>query len=86
VDTFLRLVVSNALGAALLALLVAGFTRWCRRPAVRHGLWLLVLLKLLVPPFVSISVPGPIRAPKTASLCTRPANGSNRWNSFWNTS
>src|SRR5207249_11480448 len=41
-------------------LLVAGFTRWCRRPAVRHGLWLVVLLKLLVPPFVSIPVPGPV--------------------------
>src|SRR5262249_259937 len=40
----------NALAAAVLALLAAGVGRLCRRPALMHGLWLLVLLKLVTPP------------------------------------
>ena len=43
---------SNALCATLLALLAAVAGLGCRRPAVRHSLWLLVLLKLIVPPVV----------------------------------
>jgi beta-lactamase regulating signal transducer with metallopeptidase domain len=38
----------------LLSLVVLAVCRWLRPcPAVRHALWLLVLLKLLMPPFVS---------------------------------
>ncbi|AGA25777.1 M56 family metallopeptidase [Singulisphaera acidiphila] len=60
-ETFLRAGLGNALLATILALGAAGagyFLR--RRPAVRHGLWLLVLLKLVTPPLwvVPLTVPG----------------------------
>jgi beta-lactamase regulating signal transducer with metallopeptidase domain len=51
VDTLLNIGLMNALVAALLALLVTGLAWVGRaRPAVVHGLWLLVLLKLVTPP------------------------------------
>ncbi|HEV3082344.1 MAG TPA: M56 family metallopeptidase [Gemmataceae bacterium] len=44
----------NLVTAAVLACLVAALCRLGRfRPAVRHALWLVVLLKLLVPPLVN---------------------------------
>lgn len=43
----------NAAVATLLALLVWGFTRICRKPPVAHLLWLLVLVKLVTPPVVN---------------------------------
>jgi hypothetical protein len=54
-------IVENTLIASLLALLVALVSRAKRvPPVVRHGLWLVVMLKLIVPPVFSlgISVPG----------------------------
>src|SRR5581483_10026932 len=48
---------SNAVMATVLALLVASLALVCRRPAVLHGLWLLVLLKLITPPLVSVPLP-----------------------------
>ena len=48
----IRPVVSAAL--AVMALLVACLTRpLARRPAIRHGLWVLVLVKLITPPFLA---------------------------------
>jgi beta-lactamase regulating signal transducer with metallopeptidase domain len=45
----------------LLAIIVLIVCRWSRLdPAARHALWLLVLLKLLVPPFVAWPWPLPI--------------------------
>jgi beta-lactamase regulating signal transducer with metallopeptidase domain len=55
-DSLLRIGLTNALFATVLALAVALASRWCRRPALVHSLWLLVLLKLLVPPFVSAPI------------------------------
>jgi bla regulator protein blaR1 len=57
-DTLLQMGISNAVVAIALAL-VAGTASvvWRRRPALVHGLWLLVLLKLLTPPLVRIPVP-----------------------------
>jgi beta-lactamase regulating signal transducer with metallopeptidase domain len=49
----------NALLASALALGVAVFGLVCRRPALLHGLWLLVLLKLVTPPLVRVSLPWP---------------------------
>src|SRR5262249_53448152 len=49
----------NALGATVLAVVVAAIACCCRRPAVVHSLWLLVVLRLLVPPFVTVSMPWP---------------------------
>jgi beta-lactamase regulating signal transducer with metallopeptidase domain len=47
---------SNALVASVLALLAFAVSRW-RRPALAHGLWLLVLVKLVTPPLVPIYLP-----------------------------
>jgi beta-lactamase regulating signal transducer with metallopeptidase domain len=53
------MLLTNALLATALALLVAGASYISRRPALIHSLWLLVLLKLLTPPLVSLPVPWP---------------------------
>ncbi len=50
---------SNAVLATMLALLAVTVAAIGRRPALAHGLWLLVLLKLVTPPLVPISVPWP---------------------------
>lgn len=43
---------SNAITASVLALLAFGVSKaWPRRPALAHACWLLVLVKLLTPPF-----------------------------------
>src|SRR5262245_33912760 len=54
---------SNALAACGLALAAALVARVWRRPAVVHGLWLLVLIKLLTPPIL----PVPVAWPQTAA-------------------
>src|SRR5262245_36859307 len=48
----------NGLIAILLAFVVAAITSLCRRrPAVVHGLWILVLMKFLVPSIYPIEIP-----------------------------
>jgi beta-lactamase regulating signal transducer with metallopeptidase domain len=45
---------SHTLGVLLLLMAILAVCRWLRPgPTVRHALWLLLLLKLLMPPFVS---------------------------------
>jgi beta-lactamase regulating signal transducer with metallopeptidase domain len=58
-DLFLRVGLGNAVAATLLAVAAAAVGRLARRPALAHGLWLLVLLKLLTPPLWQVSVPWP---------------------------
>jgi beta-lactamase regulating signal transducer with metallopeptidase domain len=65
VDDLLNLGLSNALAAALLALIALAAGMCCRRPALTHGLWLLVLLKLVTPPLVFIPVTWPTAAEPT---------------------
>src|SRR5262245_25460491 len=48
----------NALLAGALALAALAVGRLSRRPALVHSLWVLVLLKLVTPPLVSLPVPG----------------------------
>jgi beta-lactamase regulating signal transducer with metallopeptidase domain len=48
---------SNAAMATLLAVFAAGLCRLYRRPALAHGLWLVVLLKLVTPPLVEVPLP-----------------------------
>lgn len=62
-DSLLNAALSNALAAAVLAVLAVAVGRACRRPAVSHALWLLVLLKLLTPPLVDVPVPWPVAPP-----------------------
>ena len=55
-STLLALGLSNVAVATVLALLAWSAGRWLRRPALTHGLWLLVFLKLLTPPIYTIAV------------------------------
>ena len=57
-NTLLKVGLDNALVVLILAPVVAGLCRACRRPALEHALWLLVLLKLITPPLPwKLSVP-----------------------------
>ncbi|WP_406696871.1 M56 family metallopeptidase [Singulisphaera sp. Ch08] len=63
-ETFLRAGLGNALLATILALGAAGAGTCLRRwPAVRHGLWLLVLLKLVTPPLWVVPLTSPVPVP-----------------------
>src|SRR5438874_7104732 len=48
---------SNAAAAAVLAVFAAALEYFVRAPAVRHAAWLLVTLKLVTPPLVSLPLP-----------------------------
>src|SRR5438876_10203328 len=56
-ETLLRIGLSNAVAALLLALVVVTVACLWRRPAVLHALWLLVLVKLVTPPLVWLPDP-----------------------------
>jgi beta-lactamase regulating signal transducer with metallopeptidase domain len=62
-DTLIEIGLWNAAASAVLALLAAAVARVCRRPALAHALWLLVLLKLLTPPLVPFSLSLPAAEP-----------------------
>ena len=55
--TILEAVLSNVVIATLLAAIAMAVGRCFRRPTVAYALWLLVLLKLVTPPVLSIPVP-----------------------------
>jgi beta-lactamase regulating signal transducer with metallopeptidase domain len=54
VDALLRLLLTNAAAAGLLAVLAFAVSRVVRRPTLAHGLWLVALLKLVTPPVVPL--------------------------------
>src|SRR5947207_2380648 len=56
--TVLRIAASNALAAALLAVVVVAVCRIVARPALARALWVLVLIKLLTPPLWTIPLDG----------------------------
>ena len=58
-DAILELGLLNGALVAALAVVVAGVTWVCRRPALAHALWLLVLIKLITPPLVPVEIPRP---------------------------
>jgi beta-lactamase regulating signal transducer with metallopeptidase domain len=60
---------ANAAMAVVLAV-PAYLSRWWKRPAVTHALWLLVLLRLVAPPLwtIPISLDSPTATDSTASL------------------
>ncbi|HEY8233634.1 MAG TPA: M56 family metallopeptidase [Vicinamibacteria bacterium] len=53
-ETGLRLVLTNAAAAALVACLALVVSRLVRRPALAHALWLLALVKLVTPPILPL--------------------------------
>ena len=70
-----RLGMVNAAAAACLAVPAWLVSRWGRRPALAHVLWLLVLLKLVAPPLwpVQIVLPEPaISAAPTTPIVAKP--------------
>ncbi len=58
-ETLLRVGLSNAVVACVLAAVAALVGRFGRRPALSHALWLLVLVKLVTPALVDVPVPWP---------------------------
>lgn len=75
-DALLHVALSNATAATALALVAAVGTRVSRRPTLIHGLWLLVLARLLMPPIFELAVvpPGRRRASR------RRRRRGTRWN------
>ena len=53
---FVQWAVVNALTVLVLAPLVWGLARVCPWPSVRHTLWLVLLLKLLTPPILTVPI------------------------------
>ncbi len=54
-ETFFQICLSNSLVALVLAVLATAVAAVGRRPALVHALWVLVLVKLVTPPLVSVS-------------------------------
>ena len=82
-DALLRLLLTNATAAGLLALVAWTASRLVKRPAVVHGLWLLALAKLVTPPVVSLPVlpawrplPPGFEAPAVVRIAPRAAGAS----------
>ena len=78
-ETLLRVGLGNAVAAGLLALGAAAVGVCARRhPALRHGLWILVLLKLITPPLWTVPVtwlaesPEPVHAEQEVVLMPAP--------------
>jgi beta-lactamase regulating signal transducer with metallopeptidase domain len=82
-ESLMHLILSNALVATGLALAPVFFYRFGRSPALVHGLWLMVLLKLVTPPIVTLPVvifpatpqvqsPGAMVVSSRLTLVTRP--------------
>ena len=57
--TLVEFGLANALAATLLAIVALAVGAVVRRPAVRNALWLLVLVRLIVPPMWSVPVAWP---------------------------
>jgi bla regulator protein blaR1 len=56
-ESLIHILLSNALVATVMAAIAAALGRICRRPALTHCLWLVVMLKLVTPPLVPVSLP-----------------------------
>src|SRR5438876_209870 len=76
--TLLDLGLTNAIVATGMALVAAFVGRLCRRPALTHSLWLLVLLKLLTPAFVPVPLPWSIRGEPAGEEWKNPPAASLR--------
>jgi beta-lactamase regulating signal transducer with metallopeptidase domain len=55
--TFVEYGLANAVAATALALVVALVGTFIRRPAVRNALWILVFVRLVLPPFWTVPLP-----------------------------
>ena len=55
-NTWFQFLVSNSLLASVLALVVVFVSKVWRRPRLLHALWIVVLLKFVTPPFVTVAI------------------------------
>jgi beta-lactamase regulating signal transducer with metallopeptidase domain len=55
-NTLFEMVLSNALAATVLAMVVAAACLIIRRPAIRNALWLVVLVRLFLPPIWNVPI------------------------------
>ena len=55
--TVIHAMLGNAVLAAVLALIALVIGLACRSPTIRHAAWVIVLLKLVTPPLISIPLP-----------------------------
>ena len=56
-NTLLEIALSNAIVVSVLAVIVFLVGRFARYPALCHGLWVLVLVKLVTPPILHVPLP-----------------------------
>ncbi|QVL31465.1 hypothetical protein KIH39_21855 [Telmatocola sphagniphila] len=72
-NSLIELQLRNALAASLLAVIVWGVCRFVKRPAVQHTLWMLVLLRLFMPPIWAVELPHwPTREPEVLAKVKPP--------------
>jgi beta-lactamase regulating signal transducer with metallopeptidase domain len=71
-SSFLEIVASNALLVTVLAVILVGLGRVWKQAASMHVLWVLVLLKLFVPPVFTIGIPAPAGRQEVASRAEEP--------------
>jgi beta-lactamase regulating signal transducer with metallopeptidase domain len=77
-DLLWQVGVGNAVAAAVLAV-PAALAGWIgRRPALTHALWLLVLIKLLTPPFYPLQLQWPESRPAEQALVVTESSGGAR--------
>ena len=62
-DFLVQAALSNAVIVSVLAPIVLAVDRTARRPALAHRLWLLLLIKLVTPPLMPLTLPGPVDPP-----------------------
>jgi hypothetical protein len=69
---FWEIVISNCLVVAVLGAGVALLGRYWKNPAGQHLLWVLVLLKLVTPPVVTVRVPWAVYGPFVTAGAQEP--------------
>jgi len=76
-EQLLTLGLTNAVTAALMALAAAAIARFSRRPILWYALWLVVLIRFLVPPVFAIDlvIPDLGRGPATSEAATVAVTG-----------
>jgi beta-lactamase regulating signal transducer with metallopeptidase domain len=77
--SLLEIGLANAVCAGLLALVAMAAGRVCRRPAILHGLWLLVLVKLVTPPLFAFPLRVlPAEEPVAVASTPRPEDHADK--------
>jgi len=75
-NSFFTLLLSNIILAAGLAVIAYAITKKWRSPHLAHGLWLLVLVKLVTPPIVHVPLPqwiSPVAITQVVEVTETPA-------------